>query len=233
MRFGGLTAVSDVDLDVPKDAIFSVIGPNGAGKTTLFNAITGIYDPTTGTIRCGGSDLRRPFRRAVVLFCVAIGILTSIAALLLAVDVDQLWRATIVRNMQDPNTPFSSADAWADFRGYLNGRLGTERGKATRWAVVPWNASRPILGLANQRDDARELAGLLDNVVAGNSSLGFLARFAAGRWQVYRRETDDRRRGQSSPLAIANRMDRGDFGLGRRRAPARMRFGADRGERPT
>ena len=61
MRFGGLTAVSDVCLDVPKDAIFSVIGPNGAGKTTLFNAITGIYDPTTGSIRCGGRDLRRPF----------------------------------------------------------------------------------------------------------------------------------------------------------------------------
>jgi len=183
MRFGGLTAVCDVDLDVPKGSIFSVIGPNGAGKTTLFNAITGIYDPTTGAIRCGGSDLRRPFGVRVVLFCAAIGVLTSIAALLLAVDVDQLWRATIVRNMQDRSATFSSADAWSDFRGFLAGHLATERWKGKRWAVVPWNASRPILGFADRRDDARQLAALLDGVVAGRASLESLPA-AEGRWQV-------------------------------------------------
>jgi branched-chain amino acid transport system ATP-binding protein len=160
-----------------------VIGPNGAGKTTVFNAITGIYEPTAGTIRCGGSDLRRPFAVRVAIFCAAIGILTSLVAALLAVDIDRLWRATIVRNMQDPAAPFSSADAWADFRGYLAGRLGTERWKATRWAVVPWNASRPILGFADRRRDARQLAALLDNVIARGTSLDALPD-AAGRWQV-------------------------------------------------
>ena len=45
MRFGGLTAVCDLDLEVTAGAIDSVIGPNGAGKTTVFNAITGIYAP--------------------------------------------------------------------------------------------------------------------------------------------------------------------------------------------
>jgi ABC-type branched-subunit amino acid transport system ATPase component len=202
MRFGGLTAVSDVDLDVPKGSIFSVIGPNGAGKTTLFNAITGIYDPTTGSIRCGGRDLRRPFAPRVAVFCAAIGILTSIAALLLAVDIDRLWRATIVRNMQDPNTPFSSAAAWADFRGYLNGKLGTER-KGDGWAVVPWNASRPILGFANQRDDARELAGLLDSVVGGNSTLDLLPD-SHGRWEVTAEKhvIDDVAKARSSQLRL-------------------------------
>ena len=55
--FGGLTAVSDVDLDIPRQSIVSVIGPNGAGKTTFFNMITGIYEPTSGTVNLDGVDL--------------------------------------------------------------------------------------------------------------------------------------------------------------------------------
>ncbi len=50
MAFGGLTVVSDLDLDVGEGEIVSVIGPNGAGKTTLFNLITGVYQPTHGDI---------------------------------------------------------------------------------------------------------------------------------------------------------------------------------------
>ena len=49
-RFGGLIAVDNVDITIPRGAIASVIGPNGAGKTTFFNMIAGIYQPTTGEI---------------------------------------------------------------------------------------------------------------------------------------------------------------------------------------
>lgn len=48
--FGGLTAVSQVDLVVPEHSIASIIGPNGAGKTTFFNCITGFYTPEEGDI---------------------------------------------------------------------------------------------------------------------------------------------------------------------------------------
>jgi len=60
LRFRGLTAVDNVDLKVLPHAIFAVIGPNGAGKTSLFNAVTGINEPTSGTVTFEGQDLRRP-----------------------------------------------------------------------------------------------------------------------------------------------------------------------------
>lgn len=49
-NFGGLRALSDVDFDIYPQEIVALIGPNGAGKTTFFNCITGIYNPTEGTI---------------------------------------------------------------------------------------------------------------------------------------------------------------------------------------
>jgi branched-chain amino acid transport system ATP-binding protein len=60
--FGGLIAVNDVNFVVPAGGIVSLIGPNGAGKTTFFNAMTGLYKPTTGRVLFDGKDItgKRP-----------------------------------------------------------------------------------------------------------------------------------------------------------------------------
>lgn len=68
IRFGGLVALEDVNLDVPEWEIVGLIGPNGAGKTTLFNCIMGIYAPDTGTVTYRGRDISLlPTHRRVAL----------------------------------------------------------------------------------------------------------------------------------------------------------------------
>ncbi|HLB76272.1 MAG TPA: ABC transporter ATP-binding protein, partial [Candidatus Dormibacteraeota bacterium] len=55
--FGGLAAISKLDLEVQEGEIVSVIGPNGAGKTTLFNLVTGLYEPDAGEVVFDGHNL--------------------------------------------------------------------------------------------------------------------------------------------------------------------------------
>jgi len=65
-RFGGITAVRDVDLDVVHGERRAVLGPNGAGKTTLFNLVAGDYRPSSGTIELFGRGVTRlPAHRRV------------------------------------------------------------------------------------------------------------------------------------------------------------------------
>lgn len=55
--FGGLPAVNEVTFDVPEGEVFAVIGPNGAGKSTLLKAVSGMHQPTAGTITFDGTDI--------------------------------------------------------------------------------------------------------------------------------------------------------------------------------
>jgi branched-chain amino acid transport system ATP-binding protein len=115
MRFGGITAVNGLDLAVEPGQIFSIIGPNGAGKTTVFNAVTGIYEPTEGSIRFEGRPLVEPLSRRPILWAAVIGLFTGLLVMLVVVNPDAMWN-TAIRGNFVPSKPFpwgkAIADAW-------------------------------------------------------------------------------------------------------------------------
>src|SRR5437667_12814905 len=57
IRFGGLVAVNELDMNVRRGEIYGLIGPNDAGKTTIFNLLTGVYEPTAGEIFFQGQGI--------------------------------------------------------------------------------------------------------------------------------------------------------------------------------
>jgi branched-chain amino acid transport system ATP-binding protein len=58
VKFGGLLALDDVSFDIKRGEILGLIGPNGAGKTTCFNAMTGVYKPTSGDVLLEGKSIK-------------------------------------------------------------------------------------------------------------------------------------------------------------------------------
>jgi ABC-type branched-subunit amino acid transport system ATPase component len=129
IRFGGLTAVKDVDLAIEENKIFALIGPNGAGKTTVFNAISGIYEPTSGQIRFRGRALQLPVTAWVALVAALVGLATALGVYLLALNPDSLWKAAIRRPNNEAlwlKTPFRFSDAATQAGRYLSGGLTLE-----------------------------------------------------------------------------------------------------------
>src|SRR4051795_6371539 len=66
-NFGGFTAVSELDLDVPRGSFFALLGPSGCGKTTTLRMVAGLETPTSGAITLAGQDITyaKPYRRPV------------------------------------------------------------------------------------------------------------------------------------------------------------------------
>ncbi len=105
-RFGGLTAVSGVSLQLRRGCLHAVIGPNGAGKSTLVNLLSGALAPSSGRLLIGGADatgwpawkfaragVGRSFQRTNVLNAMTVFENTRLAAQVGATPVARLWRS--------------------------------------------------------------------------------------------------------------------------------------------
>ena len=158
VRFGGLVAVSDLDLDVPEGSIVSLIGPNGAGKTTAFNTISGIYSPTSGSVRFRGRRLERSFTAGTFWSALAVGLLSGLLFAAAAVDIDRLWLAVVKRGMV-MNEPFTLAGAAARLRGYFRAELAIDQ-MAGKWRVVSADGA-DVLVIRRDLEEAKTLRNLL------------------------------------------------------------------------
>jgi len=209
VRFGGLVAVSELDLAVPAGSIVSVIGPNGAGKTTAFNTISGIYSPTSGSVRFEGHRLDRSFTAGTFWSAIGIGLLTGLLFAAAAVDVDRLWLAVVKRGMITGDR-FTLAGAAERLRGYFRAELAIDQ-MAGKWRVVSADGTdvlaikRDLAEAKAVRDalqaevtarragpgtvpDTTDLAGVADSA-AGRPYVKeeVLDRLAAGKTRVRRR----------------------------------------------
>ncbi len=110
-NFGGLAAVSDLDLDVEEGEIRGIIGPNGAGKTTLFNVISGTYRPSGGTIKLEGKSIagKRPSTIA------AMGAVRTFQHTALFEDFDTMGNVSIARHLHAKETIFGAILGTAQF----------------------------------------------------------------------------------------------------------------------
>jgi ABC-type branched-subunit amino acid transport system ATPase component len=170
VRFGGLVAVSELDLDVPEGSIVSLIGPNGAGKTTAFNCVSGIYAPSSGSVRFRGKRLERAFMPGTILRALAVGLITGGLFAAAAVDVDRLWMAVVKRGMIT-GEPFTVAGAVERLRGYFRAELAIDQ-MAGKWRVVSADGSE-VLAIKRDLAEARLVRdGLQAKVTARRTGPG-------------------------------------------------------------
>ncbi len=191
VRFGGLVAVSELDLAVPAGSIVSVIGPNGAGKTTAFNTISGIYSPTSGSVRFEGRRLERSFTAGTFWSAIAIGLLTGLLFAAAAVDVDRLWLAVVKRGMITGDR-FTLSGAAERLRGYFRAELAIDQ-MAGKWRVVSADGT-DVLAIKRDLAEAKAVRDALQaevtarragpGTVPDTTDLAGVADAAAGRPHV-------------------------------------------------
>jgi branched-chain amino acid transport system ATP-binding protein len=102
-RFGGLQALTDVNIDVRRGEIYGLIGPNGAGKTTFFNVITGLYTPDSGRFELNG----RPYQPTAVHTVAQAGIARTFQNIRLFAEMTVLENVMVGRHVR------THAGAWA------------------------------------------------------------------------------------------------------------------------
>jgi ABC-type branched-subunit amino acid transport system ATPase component len=188
VRFGGLVAVSELDLSVPVGGIVSLIGPNGAGKTTAFNTISGIYAPASGSVRFEGHRLERSFTAGTFWSAMGIGLLTGLLFAAAAVDVDRLWLAVVKRGMITGD-PFTLSGAAERLRGYFRAELAIDQ-MAGKWRVVSADGA-DVLAIKRDLGEAKAVRDALQaevtarragpGTVPHTTDLAGVAESAAGR----------------------------------------------------
>ena len=107
-KFGGVTAVQDVSLEVPRGSIVSIIGPNGAGKTSLLNMISGFYKPDTGRVLLDGVDITQRKPSSVA----ALGIARTFQNIALFGGLTVLDNLMLGRHVRMKSGVFASAVYW-------------------------------------------------------------------------------------------------------------------------
>ena len=174
LAFGGLRALSELDLAVAEREIVSVIGPNGAGKSTIFNVITGVYAPTSGDVRFGGQSIAgRPQHRIAQL-----GIARTFQSLRLFMNMSVLENVMAATYGHTRATPVESVLRlpWARREERQARELASEVLSffGQRLAGYRWDQPAYSLSYANRRrlEIARALATqprllLLDEPAAG------------------------------------------------------------------
>ena len=103
LQFGGVKALDDVSYHIEKGEIFSLIGPNGAGKTSMLNCISGLYTPSSGSIRYQGKEIlnMKPYNRT------SLGIARAFQNIALFAQMSVLDNLKLGRHTLMKSGPFS------------------------------------------------------------------------------------------------------------------------------